>query len=45
MCTLVFLPLGLDASDEFWSGKAEKWTSLKIWGGDTAVGPDHALRD
>lgn len=45
MCTLVFLPLGLDASDEFWSGKAEKWTSLKIWGGDTTVGPDHALRD
>lgn len=45
MCTLVFLPLGLDASDEFWSGKAEKWTSLKIWGGDMAVGPDHALRD
>ena len=45
MCTLVFLPLGLDATDDFWSGKPEKWTSLKIWNGDTTVGVDHALRD
>lgn len=45
MCTLVFLPLGLDATDEFWSGKPEEWTSLKIWSGNTEVSPDHALRD
>ena len=45
MCTLVFLPLGLDATDEFWSGKSEKWTSLKIWSSDTEVPIDHALRD
>ena len=45
MCTLAFLPLGLEPTDEFWSGKPEKWTSLKIWGGDTTVDVDHALRD
>lgn len=45
MCTLVFLPLGLDATDEFWSGQPEEWTSRKIWSGDTKVGVDHALRD
>lgn len=45
MCTLVFLPLGLDASDEFWTGKDAQWTALKIWSSDTTVGVDHALRD
>lgn len=45
MCTLVFLPLGLDASNEFWSGKPEAWTALKIWNGDEDVVIDHALRD
>lgn len=45
MCTLVFLPLGLDAMDEFWSSGPEEWTSLKIWGSDAEVPIDHALRD
>ncbi|WP_308757317.1 DUF2264 domain-containing protein [uncultured Bacteroides sp.] len=45
MCTLVFLPLGLDASDEFWTAKDEEWTALKIWNGNADVTPDHALRD
>ena len=41
LCTAVFLPLGLSASDPFWSGKAERWTSQKLWAGvDLPV--DHA---
>ncbi|RXH58026.1 hypothetical protein GRAN_1336 [Granulicella sibirica] len=42
LCSAVFLPLGLPASDAFWSGKAERWTSQKLWAGvDLPV--DHAL--
>lgn len=33
MATLSFLPLGLLASHEFWSGPAEDWTAKKAWGG------------
>ncbi|HEX6546425.1 MAG TPA: DUF2264 domain-containing protein, partial [Bryobacteraceae bacterium] len=31
LCSNAFLPLGLPASDPFWSGTAEGWTSQKIW--------------
>ncbi|HLV10382.1 MAG TPA: DUF2264 domain-containing protein [Halanaerobiales bacterium] len=33
-CLTVFLPVGLSADDEFWSGKTHKWTSQKIWSGE-----------
>lgn len=33
MATLSFLPLGLPASDEFWSAPAADWTSKKAWSG------------
>lgn len=33
MTSLVFMPLGLPATDEFWSAPAEPWTQVKAWGG------------
>lgn len=33
LCSGVFLPLGLDSKDEFWSGKAQDWTSKKAYSG------------
>lgn len=38
----IFLPLGLPATDPFWSAPAQPWTALKVWnGGDLPA--DHAL--
>jgi len=34
LCSAVFLPLGLDESDEFWSAPDEKWSSAKLWSGE-----------
>lgn len=34
MTSLAFLPLGLPATDPFWTDQAEKWTSKKAWEGD-----------
>jgi hypothetical protein len=42
LCTNIFLPLGLPETDEFWSGAALPWTSVKIWSGQD-VKADHAL--
>ena len=36
------LPLGLPASDEFWSSAAQPWTAVKAWSGQTFP-IDHAL--
>lgn len=33
LCSEAFLILGLPASDNFWNGKDENWTSKKIWKG------------
>ncbi|HNU07596.1 MAG TPA: DUF2264 domain-containing protein [Pyrinomonadaceae bacterium] len=33
MVSLAFLPLGLPASHEFWSGPYTEWTQLKAWSG------------
>ena len=38
----VFVPLGLPATDEFWSAGAEPWSSVKIWTGQDAEA-DHAM--
>ena len=43
LCCSVFVPLGLPASDPFWSGPAMEWTNLKAWGGQT-VPIDKALK-
>jgi hypothetical protein len=34
LCTSIFLPLGLSASDPFWAEPAMKWSSQKIWSGE-----------
>lgn len=42
ICSEVFLPLGLPATDPFWSAPPQPWTSVKIWSGEDA-NADHAL--
>jgi hypothetical protein len=42
LCAAVFLPLGLGASDRFWNGPAEAWTSRRIWRGED-LAADHAI--
>jgi hypothetical protein len=44
LCTAVFLPLGLSATDEFWQGKPADWTSKKAWDGKR-VQIDHAIKN
>ena len=33
LCSAVFLPLGLPATDEFWTGDYTEWTAAKAWSG------------
>ncbi|WP_255537082.1 DUF2264 domain-containing protein [Desertivirga brevis] len=40
--SLVFLPLGLPETDQFWSAPSSPWTSVKVWNGED-VPADHAL--
>lgn len=42
LCSVAFLPLGLDAADPFWSAPAQPWTSVKAWNGQ-AFPIDHAI--
>jgi hypothetical protein len=42
LCAVGLLPLGLPASDEFWTAPPADWTSKKIWSG-VDVEADHAL--
>lgn len=42
LCTEGLLILGLPATDSFWQGDDEKWTSKKAWEGDR-FSIDHAL--
>ena len=44
LCSVAFLPLGLPASDEFWTSPARDWTAKKIWSGQ-AVKADHAYKE
>lgn len=44
LCATVFLPLGLPASDPFWSAPFSEWTNLKAWKG-RSIGLDKALKD
>jgi hypothetical protein len=43
LCSAVFLPLGLPATDEFWTTKPEAWTNKKAWKGEK-VTIDKALK-
>jgi len=42
LCAVGLLPLGLPASDEFWSAPSKPWTSAKAWSGQPFP-IDHAL--
>lgn len=42
LCTTAFLPLGLPATDPFWTGPATPWTQVKAWSGQN-LAADHAL--
>jgi hypothetical protein len=42
LCSVALLPLGLPASDPFWSAPAQPWTSVRAWSGQ-AFPIDHAL--
>jgi hypothetical protein len=42
LATAAFLPLGLPASDAFWSAPSAPWTSIKVWNGANLT-TDHAL--
>ena len=33
MASLIFMPLGLPATHDFWTTAAEPWTQVKAWGG------------
>jgi hypothetical protein len=41
LCSAAWLPLGLPASNPFWSEPSKPWTSQRVWSG-AAVAPDHA---
>ena len=45
LCTFIFLPLGLQADDEFWTAKPEKWSSVKIWSGSRDIKKDGSIRN
>ncbi len=42
LCSVAFLPLGLDTSDAFWSSPAQPWTAVKAWKGEPFP-IDHAI--
>jgi hypothetical protein len=44
LCSAAWLPLGLDASDEFWMAPQQPWTSRKAWSG-VDIPTDHAIAD
>ncbi len=42
LCSAALLPLGLKASDSFWTSAAEDWTARRLWSGQDGAA-DHAL--
>jgi hypothetical protein len=44
LCSAAWLPLGLDASDPFWSAPPLPWTSRKAWSG-VDIPTDHAIAE
>ena len=44
MTSLVFMPLGLDASHPFWTDAPQPWTQVKAWNGE-AFPKDHQWKD
>jgi hypothetical protein len=44
LCSAAWLPLGLAATDEFWTAPGEPWTAQKAWSG-VNIKADHAMSD
>jgi len=44
LCAAGLLPLGLPATDEFWSAPVARWTAQKLWAGEN-LAADHAITD
>jgi hypothetical protein len=44
LCAAGLLPLGLPPSNDFWSGPATRWTSQRLWSGES-LPRDHAIED
>jgi hypothetical protein len=44
LCSGAWLPLGLPATDDFWSAPAEMWTQQKAWSG-VDIKTDHAISE
>lgn len=44
MASLAFMPLGLPATDTFWTAPAEPWTQVKAWSGQPFP-KDHVWKD
>jgi hypothetical protein len=44
LCAAAWLPLGLPATDEFWTAPAQPWTQQKAWSG-VDLKTDHAISD
>ena len=44
LCAAGLLPLGLPPADPFWSGSPARWTSQRLWSGDS-LPADHAISD
>ena len=42
LCSVGLLPLGLPATDEFWSAAPQPWTAARAWSGQ-AFPIDHAI--
>ena len=42
LCAVGMLPLGLPATDPFWTAPVESWTAKALWSGADGA-PDHAL--
>ena len=43
LCSAILLPLGLPATDPFWSDSYSEWTNLKAWNGKD-VKADKAIK-
>lgn len=45
LCTFIFLALGLEPDNEFWTAPDEEWSSVRVWKGKRDVKKDYALRN
>jgi hypothetical protein len=44
LCSAALLPLGLPESNPFWKNPAARWTSQRLWAGES-LPPDHAMSE